>query len=269
MSAISSDFDPWGPISSILYEINDSDFVQNAIANTGIDIAWRPLSNTDAYSHGTRIRAVRQDISGAYAKLPYDKRGLFAYIVVRAMLNRHDADEVRTKLIDRLSDIGWTIADGDRLTTLNALVSEQFFPHNSEYDAFVAIRDLFFGATSKIVIVDSYINSSLLITLRSLQTTGMLINILTVEKNLKPDFSLELTKFKNQINHIEIEVRTTSKFHDRFIVIDDAAYFHVGASTKDTGNRAFMISRIEDQPNIENASVAIAEAWAIGLPYQP
>ncbi len=41
MSTVADTFDPWGPISAVLYEIKDSDFVQNAIANTGIDIAWR------------------------------------------------------------------------------------------------------------------------------------------------------------------------------------------------------------------------------------
>ena len=268
MSTIASTFDPWGPISSILYEINDSDFVQNAIASTGIDIDWRPFSKADAYSHSTRIRALRRDISAAYARLDQDQRGLIAQIVVKSMLQRPDEEKVRAKLIDRLSDIGWTISQSGHLTTQDALISEEFFPSNSEYDAYVAIRDLFASASSEIVIVDAYIGSSLLVTLRSLSLPSLAVKILTVAKNLKPDFLLELTAFKKQFSHISLEIRTTGDFHDRFIAIDDAAFYHVGASIKDAGNRAFMISRIEDQPNVENVRQAIARAWTAGAAFQ-
>lgn len=109
MSGISAKFDPWGPILSVLYEIKDSDFVQTAIANTGIEIDWTPFSKADAYSHGTRIRALRRDISSAYAQIDQDTRGLVARIVVKAILRRHDGYELRVSLRERLEDIGWTI----------------------------------------------------------------------------------------------------------------------------------------------------------------
>lgn len=269
MSTVASTFDPWGPVSSVLYEINDSDFVQNAIANTGIDINWCPFSKADAYSHSTRIRALRRDISAAYAKLDQDQRGLFAQIVVKSMLQRPDGEGVRAKLIDRLADIGWTISQSGLLTTQDVLISEQFFPANSEYDAYVAIRDVFATAGSEIVIVDAYIGSSLLVTLKSLTLPNVSVKVLTAAKNLKPDFLLELTAFKKQVSHIALEIRTTGDFHDRFIAIDDAAFYHVGASIKDAGSRAFMISRIEDQPNVENVRQAIAQAWTAGAPFQP
>lgn len=212
MNTVASIFDPWGPISSVLYEIKDSDFVQNAIANTGIDINWRPFSKEDKYSHSTRIRALRRDISAAYAMLDQDQRGTFGQIVVKAMLQRHDGEEVRAKLVEHLSDIGWAISQNGHLSTQDALISEQFFPPNSEYDAYVAIRDLFASASSEIVIVDAYIGSSLLVTLRSLTSPSLAIKILTMAKNLKPDFLQELTVFKKQINHISLEIRTPLSF---------------------------------------------------------
>lgn len=268
MTTVASAFDPWGPISTILYEINNSDFVQNAIGNTGIDINWRPFSEADAYSHGTRIRAMRRDIGVAYARLDQDQKGLFAQIVVKSMLQRPDAKDMRAKLNDRLADIGWTISQSGILATQDALISEQFFPAHSEYDAYVTIRDLFATAVSEIVVVDAYIGSSLLLTLRSLTRPNVSVKILTAARNLKPDFLPELTAFNKQVSHIAIEVRTTGDFHDRFIAIDDAAFYHVGASIKDAGNRAFMISRIEDQPIVENVRQAITQAWTAGAPFQ-
>lgn len=269
MSTIAGNFDPWGPISSVLYEIKDSDFVENAIANTGINIRWHPFSKADAYSHGTRIRALRRDINAAYAGLDQDQRGLFAQVVLKSMLRRPDGEELRTGLIDRLADIGWTLSGDGYLTTQDALISEHFFPPNSEYDAYLAIRDLLASASSEIVVVDAYVGSSLLLTLQSLSLPSLAVKILTAARNLKPDFRVELTAFQKQISHIALEVRTTGDFHDRFIAVDDAAFYHVGASIKDAGSRAFMISRIEDQPNVDNVRRAIAEAWTGGAPFQP
>jgi hypothetical protein len=188
MTPISRAFDPWGPISSVLFEIKDSDFVQNAIASTGINIEWRPFSQADAYSHSTRIRALRRDISAAYASLEQDKKGLFAQIVVKSMLQRADGDDLRSKLADRLHDIGWTISQEGLIITEDALVREQFFPPNTEFDAYITIRDLLAAAQAEIAIVDAYISGGLLLTLRGLAPRNLVVKILTVERNLKPDF---------------------------------------------------------------------------------
>jgi hypothetical protein len=243
MSSISDSFDPWGPISSVLYEMNDSDFLQNAIANTGIDIAWRPFSKADAYSHTTRIRALRRDISAAYANLDGEKRGLFAQIVVKSMLRRTSAGELRTKLLERLIDIGWTVSEDGLLMTEDALISEQFFPANSEYDAYIMVRDVFARASAELLIVDTYIGSSLLATLKALPLRNLSVKVLTAEKNLKPDFAIEVAAFRRQVSHINLEVRTTDGFHDRFIIADEREFYHVGSSIKDAGKRAFLIMR--------------------------
>jgi hypothetical protein len=116
-----SRFDPWGPISTVLYEINDSEFVLNAVSNTGVNIEWHPLTNADKYSNSTRIRAFRQDISRAYSNLSDDDKGQFARIVVKAILNqlphKYNGDTLRSQLVDRLHDIGWLISDNGILQT--------------------------------------------------------------------------------------------------------------------------------------------------------
>jgi len=52
-------------------------------------------------------------------------------------------------------------------------------------------------------------------------------------------------------------------------VIDGAEFYHVGASIKDAGKRAFMISRMQDQPNIDNVKQYIDRAWTGGKVLQP
>ena len=271
MNTITRKYDPWGPISTVLYEINNSDLVQNAIGNTGVIVSWRPLTRNESVSHGTRIRAFRQDIDHAYSDLDDDEKGRFAQIVVKAMIehfDHFDAEGLRAKLIDRLHDIGWTLTDTGLLKTEDALISEQFFPPNSEYDAYLTIRDVLGRASENIIIEDAYVGSNLLLTLRGLSARGLFVNILTVERNFPKDFRSELTAFRKQVSHIQIEIRTTTEFHDRFIVIDGNEFYHVGASIKDAGRRAFMISRIEDQTNIENLKATMRASWTRGTTLQ-
>ncbi len=79
---------------------------------------------------------------------------------------------------------------------------------------------------------------------------GLSVELLTVERNLKPDFRVEAAKFQQQFANVKLEVRTTSDFHDRFVSIDRASYFHIGASIKDAGKKAFLISQLQDEPVI-------------------
>ncbi len=261
MQPLDTKFDPWGPVSTVLYEINNSDFVQDAIGNTGVDVQWRAFTVEEAYSHGTRIRALRRDISAAYARLDTEQRGQFAQIIVKAILRHHKREELKAKLVERLKDIGWTISDRALLITEDALISEQFFPANSPYDAYLAIRDVLSMAKSNIVVVDPYVGSSLLMTIKALHVHAISVKILTVEKHLKADFRIEAAAFRRQLQNVDIELRSAPDFHDRFIMIDDTEIYHVGASIKDAGSRAFMINHIQDRPNQEKIRRAIDDSW--------
>jgi hypothetical protein len=199
-------FDPWGPISTVLYETNSSDFVQDAIGNTGIPVPWRPLSKEQSYSHGTRIRAYREAINAAYTGLNSDQRGIFTQVIAKALLRRFDAQDILAKLSERLNDIGWTISYDGNLRTDDALISEHFFPPNSEYDAYVMIRDVLDKARSDIVVVDPYLGSSFLHTLRGLGPRSLSVNFLTSDRNLRADFRIELDAFRLQMTHIRIEI---------------------------------------------------------------
>jgi hypothetical protein len=62
---------------------------------------------------------------------------------------------------------------------------------------------------------------------------------------MKGDFPLKGRKFAAQHGNT-IEVRTTLSFHDRFILVDGARCWHLGASIKDAGNKAFALSEFAE-----------------------
>ena len=128
------------------------------------------------------------------------------------------------------------------------------------------IRDVLDTARSDILIIDPYLGSSLLLTLRGLSPRALWVNFLTSDRNLRADFRTELEAFRQQMSHVRTEVRTATSFHDRFLVIDGNDFYHVGASIKDAGKRAFMISRLEDPLNVNSLRETIRQTWASGQP---
>jgi len=260
--------DPWGSISAVLYELNDADFLRNAAARTGVAINWRQLTPTESATHKTMIRAWRHDVQATYAELPEEKRGPFVRIILKAMLERHDADQTLGKLNSRLADIGWTISPEGYLQTEDALISEQYFPPNSEHDAYVAIRDILGKAKSSLTVVDGYMGSSLLKTLGALNPGTLTVHLLTKVGKLKADFNTELAAFRKQHAAVTLEIRTDEAFHDRFIVIDGVDVYHIGASIKDAGGKAFMISRVQDAINVTALIDSTTQAWTTATPYK-
>ena len=113
MSTLADTFDPWGPVSVALFATGNADIVEDAVAGTGLLAQGRRLSREEAYSHGTRIRARKPEISAAYYDLPGEHRGTFVQQLLKALFDRPDGEAIRTQLEARLQPIGWTVtSDG-------------------------------------------------------------------------------------------------------------------------------------------------------------
>ena len=60
----------------------------------------------------------------------------------------------------------------------------------------------------------------------------------------------DITKFNAQ--YPKLSVKTIKGFHDRFLIVDEAEVYHIGASIKDAGKKSFGITKIEDKDLIQN-----------------
>jgi len=108
------------------------------------------------------------------------------------------------------------------------------------FDAYQFISDLIRSAEKSIIIIDNYIDDTVLTHLtkrkKKVKTT---ILTKTVSKQLK----LDAEKFNKQ--YPEIEIKEFNNSHDRFLIIDSKAVYHFGASLKDLGKKWFAFSKIE------------------------
>ncbi len=106
------------------------------------------------------------------------------------------------------------------------------------FDAYKFVADLVKSATKSIVLIDNYLDESVLILL-SKRKENVKCQIFT--NKISTQFKLDLEKFNAQ--YPLVEVKEFSKSHDRFLIIDDTIY-HIGASLKDLGKKWFAFSKI-------------------------
>lgn len=91
---------------------------------------------------------------------------------------------------------------------------------------------MFAAASKELVIVDGWLGSTILPTLRAVAPIDLRVRFLTVTQRLRPDFHVELETFRKQMPGVEVEVRGSSEFHDRFAMVDGCAAFISGRPSR-------------------------------------
>ena len=108
------------------------------------------------------------------------------------------------------------------------------------FDAYVFVSKLIKRARKSIILIDNYIDESVL-TLLSKRSNGCKALIYT--KNISKKLQLDLAKHNEQ--YALIEAIEFNNSHDRFLMIDENDIYHIGASLKDLGKKWFAFSRLE------------------------
>ena len=106
------------------------------------------------------------------------------------------------------------------------------------FDAYVFAADLIKSAKEHIVLIDNYIDESVLLLL-SKRNAGVTARIFT--RQISSLLAVDLDKHNLQYPPIVIE--ESPRYHDRFLILDDEVY-HIGASLKDLGKKLFAFSKL-------------------------
>jgi hypothetical protein len=107
------------------------------------------------------------------------------------------------------------------------------------FDAYVFVNDLLRTAKRFIVLIDNYVDDSVLVQLAK-RPDGVSAAIFT--KKISKQLALDIQKHNAQYPAITIHELDGS--HDRFLIIDEAVY-HIGASLKDLGKKWFAFSKMD------------------------
>ena len=169
------------------------------------------------------------------------------------------------QVFERLTNVEYKILEQNKMLTEHEKKFEKVFDELQKnekigfkqsiffdgqiFDAYSLIIDIIKQAKQKILIIDNYIDNSILKMLSKKNKDVEVVILTTQNSNIR---KLDIQKFNKQ--YPVLKLAYTNKFHDRFIVIDNKELYHIGASLKDLGKKCFAISKIEDDEYIDKIS---------------
>jgi len=152
------------------------------------------------------------------------------------------------QVFERLTNVEYKMLEYDRKFDIifNELqkdesFNQKIFFQGQIYDAYSLIIDIIKKANKKIVIIDSYIDDSILkmLTKKNKNVEAIILTSKNVgaDDSVCPISKLDIQKFNNEYPTLKIAI--TNKFHDRFIILDGKELYHLRCLYKRFGQKMF------------------------------
>ena len=181
-------------------------------------------------------------------------------VAVQVSINIMDAFVEMRKFIytngqvfERLTNVEYKLLEHDKKfnEVFNELqheenIKQKIFFDGQIYDAYNLIVKIIKKANNKILIIDNYVDDSILDILTKKKQDVEVVVLTSENSNIT---KLDIQKFNKE--YPTLKIAKTNKFHDRFIVVDNKELYHCGASIKDLGKKCFGINKIEDKEIID------------------
>ena len=116
---------------------------------------------------------------------------------------------------------------------------EGIFYDGQMFEPFAFVNKLIRSATRRIVLIDNYVDESILLRLAE-RANGVSATVYTQQTS--PSFRVAIERHNTEYS--PVVMHSFSKAHDRFLLIDDDVY-HIGASIKDLGKRWFAFCKMQ------------------------
>ena len=170
---------------------------------------------------------------------------------IAPLLARIDATD-RRQIADQAKNDANQVRNEERFKLILDAMQDKRFPPQKVfydgqiYDAFEQMKKFVRMARTELIVIDPYFADSVL-PLVAQKRRG--VQVLVVKNSLnKLLHAVDVARFNAQYGN-SLTVRTSDKFHDRFLIIDKAVLIHVGASLNHLGRKCFAFSSM-DKSNI-------------------
>jgi len=167
--------------------------------------------------------------------------------MLSSILRSETAIAVNIKIMRTFTQIRKTVYTTDKVDYVfekmkdtSTLPAQGIFFDGQIFDAYTFVADLIRKASRRIILIDNYIDDTVL-TLIDKRSSDVKAIIYTGK--LSKTVLLDITRHNSQ--YAPIEIRTFTKAHDRFLIIDDDVYL-IGASIKDLGKKWFGFTIMEN-----------------------
>ena len=168
--------------------------------------------------------------------------------IMRAFVEMRKFISANGQVFERLTNVEYKLLEHDKKfdEVFNSLqheenIKQRIFFEGQIYDAYSLIIDIIRKANRKILIIDNYIDDSVL---KMLVKKNKNVEVVILTSNKCNIEKIDIQRFNKE--YPTLKIAKTEKFHDRFIILDSKEMFHLGASIKDLGKKCFAISKVEN-----------------------
>ncbi len=188
-------------------------------------------------SVGYRVNTVRGIQFRQWANKVLKEYLLRGYAVNQRLMQLEDRIDRHFSEYDRhLSELDEKV---DFFVRSSIQPKEGIFFDGQIFDAYAFVAGLIRNANKRIVVIDSYVDDSVLVQL-SKRRPGVKVDIYNgkISQQLCQDVA------RHNAQYPGVTLHAYKKAHDRFLIIDEEVY-HIGHSLKDLGKKLFAFSKME------------------------
>ena len=188
-------------------------------------------------SVGYRVKSVRGTQFRQWANEVLKDYLLRGYAINQRLIEL--SDRLDRRLLEQDGKIAAIRKDVDFFVRSSIQPKEGIFFDGQIFDAYAFVAGLIRKANKRIVVIDSYVDDSVLVQL-SKRKPGVKVDIYDgkISQQLRQDVA------RHNAQYPGVTLHSYKKAHDRFLIIDEEVY-HIGHSLKDLGKKLFAFSKME------------------------
>ena len=230
------------------------------------DKEWINLISQNATSsaHGGRRKLpfvfTEQGVAGLSGVLKSQQAAQVHVAIMRAFVAMRKVMASQSGLIQRMDGLERKQLETEqkfeqvfKALEQNTIPTQGVFFEGQVFDAYELTSRIIRSANKSIVLIDNYIDES---TFTHLSKKEKKVRVTLLSKSHSKQLGLDLKKANEQYGNFEL--KTFSKSHDRFLIIDQNEVYHLGASLKDLGKKWFAFSKL-DKLSVESMLNSILE----------
>ena len=122
----------------------------------------------------------------------------------------------------------------------NVKETQGIFFQGQIFDAYAKFESFITQAKKDITLIDNYVDLSILERFAK-KDNGVSVTIYTAPNT--PLTAQDIRQFNAQ--YPPLQLKATTKMHDRFLIIDNSTLYHIGASLKDLGKKCFAFEILD------------------------
>ena len=186
-------------------------------------------------SVGYRVKSIKGVIFRKWAT-----KVLKEYLLTGYVINKERSlvtNENYVRLINKVKSLDKRVSNIENNYKPLEFKNSQLFFDGQLYDAYTLIQSLFERANNEIIIIDNYVDRTILDRLVVKPNNVQVIIYTSINSGL---LGRNINTFNSQYGGLD--VKYTTNVHDRYIIIDQNKLYHLGHSIKDLGKKIFSIS---------------------------